>query len=114
MISRFFSLERQVFSGKRFFATATLNEVNYYQVLGIESGATLQQIHHAYTARLQSINPSLNQQLFKSVSEAFVILANNKSRDAYDSLLRARQVTYINDAEIVKPKTRSYLADRRD
>jgi len=41
MISRIFPFARQSMSGKRFFATATLNEVNYYQVLGVDSGATL-------------------------------------------------------------------------
>lgn len=42
MISRIFPFARQsIMFGKRFFATATLNEVNYYQVLGVESGATL-------------------------------------------------------------------------
>jgi len=40
MISRIFPLTKQSLQGKRFFATATLNEVNYYQILGVQSGAT--------------------------------------------------------------------------
>jgi hypothetical protein len=49
------------------------------------------------------------------LSEAFVILSNSKSRDAYDSLLRAKSVTYLNEeAEEVKPTSKSYLAERRE
>lgn len=40
MISRLFTLSRQSFALRQHFATATLTEVNYYNILGIESGAT--------------------------------------------------------------------------
>jgi len=40
MISRLFPISRQSFTLRQSFATVTINQVNYYNVLGIESGAT--------------------------------------------------------------------------
>ena len=53
--------------------------------------------------------------MFKKISEAFVILSNSKSRDAYDSLMKSRKTSYMSDPEIkrVDPEKRSYLANRK-
>lgn len=40
MISRILPFTRQSFHLRQSFATATIHEVNYYKVLGVESGAT--------------------------------------------------------------------------
>ena len=61
----------------------------------------------------QKINPDNDPFTFNKISEAFVILTDNKARDAYDSLLRSYQVSYLNSQEIREQKTKSYLADRK-
>lgn len=40
MISRFLPMIKQSFALRYNFASATLDQVNYYNVLGVDSGAT--------------------------------------------------------------------------
>ena len=61
------------------------------------------------------MNPYDNPDMFKKISEAFVILSNTKSRDAYDSLMKSRKTSYMSDPEIktVESDKKSYLANRK-
>lgn len=40
MISRFLPIAKQSFALRYAFSSATIDQVNYYQVLGVDSGAT--------------------------------------------------------------------------
>lgn len=51
---------------------------------------------------------------FKELSEAFVILTDLKTRDAYDSLLKVRKTYYLSpEEEETRPITKSLLSLRR-
>ena len=96
------------------FSSATAQKVDYYAVLGLDSGASKEQINEAYTNKSRDINPNYNQDSFNLVNEAFVILTNSKARDAYDSLLKVKASPYyMSEPEAITVKTTSYLAQRK-
>ena len=79
------------------FATAvTRDRVDYYRVLEVDDGATEQTIRNAYAALTRGLIPELDYERFRELNEAFVILTDNKTRDAYDSLLRVRKTNYLS------------------
>ena len=84
--------------------------------MGVETKSTLQEIQNAYEAITKEYHPDNNPSLFKKLSEAYVILSNHKSRDAYDSLLKSRRTSFINDPEVkVKAAVKkSYIAERKE
>ena len=95
------------------FGFASAAAIDYYSLLGIERGATTEQIREAYAKATKNINPDSNSALFNRISEAFVILTDIKARDAYDSLMKSRRSSYINEPTD-KSKVNSYLADRKE
>lgn len=96
------------------FATAvTRDQVDYYSALEVDSGATEQAIRAAYAELTNGINPKADSTRFKQLNEAFVILTDSKTRDAYDSLLKVRKSYYLSPEDETVPATRSYLAQRR-
>jgi curved DNA-binding protein CbpA len=97
------------------FATgATRDQVDYYNVLEVEPGATETAIRAAYAELTQGLSPQADSSTFKQLNEAFVILTDLKTRDAYDSLLKVRKTYYLSPEEEYVPSTRSFLAQRRD
>ena len=50
---------------------------------------------------------------FKALNEAFVILTDSKTRDAYDSLLAVKKSFYNSPEATKQPATRSYLSTRK-
>ena len=88
--------------------------IDYYSLLGIDRAATTEQIREAYAKATRNVNPDSNSALFNRISEAFVILTDIKARDAYDSLMKSRRSSYINDPPAGKSKANSYLADRKE
>jgi hypothetical protein len=78
-------------------ATATGPGGDYYSVLGVEPGATLEQIRAAYRKLALRFHPDRNrsenaEKSFQSVSEAYATLANARRRVAYDRALLAKGV----------------------
>ena len=76
---------------------ASAAAIDYYSLLGIEKGATSEQIQAAFAKITKNVSPDSNPTLFNRISEAFVILSDVKARDAYDSLMKSRRSSYIND-----------------
>jgi curved DNA-binding protein CbpA len=95
------------------FATLTRDQYNYYNVLEVEDGATETAIRAAYAELTRGLIPETDAKRFKELSEAFVILTDGKTREAYDSLLRVRKTHYLSSEEPSLPATRSYLSQRR-
>lgn len=90
-------LTRQTLNLSSRYNFASAASVDYYKLLGIGKESTRDQIHEAFAQITKKINPDNDPYTFSKLSEAFVILSDNKARDAYDSLLRSYKVTYINE-----------------
>lgn len=81
----------------RSFATATTRDrTNYYDILHVDTSATEDKIRQAYAELTAGLRPEKDVNLFKELNEAFVILTDNKTRDAYDSLLSVRKTYYLS------------------
>lgn len=106
------NLARRLATRQCTFATARYN-TNYYDILELETGATTAAIRKAYDELTQNIKPEVDPERFKALNEAFVILSDLKTRDAYDSLLTVRKSFYLNDEKPAPLTTRSYLATRK-
>lgn len=78
------------------YAFASAAATDYYKLLGIGRESSSEQIHEAFAKITRKINPDNDPYNFNKISEAFVILTDNKARDAYDSLLRSYRVSYMN------------------
>lgn len=96
------------------FAAVTRDQLNYYNVLEVDQSATETAIRAAYAELTRGLIPELDGKRFKELSEAFVILTDLKTRDAYDSLLKVRKTHYLSpEEEETRPATRSLLSLRR-
>jgi DnaJ-class molecular chaperone len=82
--------------GYGFATSVTKDHTNYYNILEVDEGATEQDIRSAYAELTQGLIPEADVKRFKELSEAFVLLTDNKTRDAYDSLLKVRKTYYLS------------------
>lgn len=60
---------------------------NYYEVLGLEPGATAIEIKKAYFSMVRKYPPDRFQEEFMKIREAYEVLSNEKTKKQYDSLL---------------------------
>jgi DnaJ-class molecular chaperone len=96
-----------------FSSTAYRDTVDYYQVLEVEGSATEETIRKAYAELTNGLKPEVDSGKFKRLNEAFVILTDSKTRDAYDSLLGVRKSYYLSPEEERNVTKKSYLASRK-
>ena len=64
--------------------------MNYYEILGVDRGASEEEIKKAYRAKALQYHPDKNQgnqaaeEMFKKINEAYSVLSDPKKRSDYD------------------------------
>jgi len=78
---------------------------NYYDLLGVNSSSSQEEIKHAYKLLSQKFHPDKNdgskffEEMFKNINEAYSTLSNVHSREQYDlKLLNTKDIS-LNDFE---------------
>lgn len=91
----------------------------YYDILGVSSNATKEEIHKAYRKLALKFHPDGNQndsyfeELFKQINEANEILGDDLKRNNYDKTLRMQQEKLTNYDKI-KSQYDSWLQKRKE
>ncbi len=70
---------------------ATMNEKDYYAILGVDADATSRDIQKAFQQKARKLHPDVNkapdaEEKFKEVSEAYAVLSDEKKRARYDAM----------------------------
>ncbi|MCD1294022.1 hypothetical protein CUJ83_03310 [Methanocella sp. CWC-04] len=77
---------------------------NYYEILGLDASASIDDIKKAYRILAKKYHPDVNKdprsgEIFKSVSEAYEILSDETTRAEYDSLRSPRPNYHYSGGE---------------
>ena len=70
---------------------ATMNEKDYYAILGVPKDASQRDIQKAFQQKARKLHPDVNkapdaEEKFKEVSEAYAVLSDEKKRARYDAM----------------------------
>ena len=70
---------------------ATMNDKDYYAVLGVSKDATAKEIQKAFQQKARKLHPDVNkepdaEERFKEVSEAYAVLSDEQKRARYDAM----------------------------
>ncbi len=70
---------------------ATMNEKDYYEILGVSKDATSRDIQKAFQQKARKLHPDVNkepdaEEKFKEVSEAYAVLSDEQKRARYDAM----------------------------
>jgi curved DNA-binding protein CbpA len=87
-----------------------IDELDYYQLMHVERGATARDVKRAYHASSRTFHPDSNRHLSgdlqdavasisKRIAEAYVVLRDPRRRAAYDSVLEDGSTVRIQLAE---------------
>ena len=73
---------------------------NYYEILGIKNGTSLQEIRKAYKELVKKWHPDFHPddseclEKIKEISEAYEALSNSEKSRAYHQEIKAREINY--------------------
>lgn len=101
-----------------------MDELDYYQLLGITTDASLAQIRSAFHSSSRSFHPDANRTLdpelrrqcnliSKRVTEAYCVLRDPRRRNAYDSRIQAGDTLRIQLAEARQAHSAQRKAERQ-
>ncbi len=101
-----------------------MDELDYYQLLGIDPKASLGEIRAAFHTSSRSFHPDVNRGLppdlkrqcnliSKRITEAYSVLRDPRRRQAYDTRVKASGVLRIQLAEARMAHTEQVKAERR-
>ncbi len=65
-----------------------MNEKDYYTILGVEKGASKDEVKKAFRKLAQKFHPDKkggDESKFKEINEAYTVLSNDKKRSEYDT-----------------------------
>lgn len=70
---------------------ATMNEKDYYAILGVSKDASQKEIQKAFQQKARKLHPDVNkapdaEEKFKEVSEAYAVLSDEQKRARYDAM----------------------------
>ncbi len=70
---------------------ASMNDKDYYAILGVDHDATEEQIRKAFQQKARKLHPDINkepdaEERFKEVSEAYAVLSDEQKRARYDAM----------------------------
>ena len=70
---------------------ASMNEKDYYAILGVSKDATQKEIQKAFQQKARKLHPDVNkepdaEERFKEVSEAYAVLSDEEKRAHYDQM----------------------------
>lgn len=70
---------------------ATMNEKDYYAILGVPKDASAKDIQKAFQQKARKLHPDINkapdaEERFKEVSEAYAVLSDDAKRARYDAM----------------------------
>lgn len=70
---------------------ASMNDKDYYAILGVEKDASAEEIRKAFQQKARKLHPDVNkapdaEERFKEVSEAYAVLSDAEKRKRYDAM----------------------------
>lgn len=70
---------------------ATMNQKDYYAILGVSKDASAKEIQKAFQQKARKLHPDVNkapdaEEQFKEVSEAYAVLSDEQKRARYDAM----------------------------
>ncbi|MCI1665406.1 MAG: DnaJ domain-containing protein [Atopobiaceae bacterium] len=78
---------------------ASMNDKDYYAILGVDQNASTEEIRKAFQTKARKLHPDVNkepdaEERFKEVSEAYAVLSDDDKRKRYDAMRSGSPFAY--------------------